>query len=106
MKQATFYLEKIIKDGKEYVKVLGWENILEYPKLPEEYLSAIPCFFYSGKGKGIIIHYKNHLVNIYKGNYIEREHWEELKKYMKQAGERLSRIGQIQKWHGKFKVEI
>ena len=112
MGQAIFYLEKFVKDGKEYVKVLGWGNVLEYSELPkeyfEEYLDTAPYFYYSLNGtRGkIVLYFESHWADIYVGTYMRKEHWEKLEKYMKQAGKRLSEINKKLKWHGKFKAVI
>ena len=111
MKQAIFYLERVIKDGKECIKVLDWKNILKRSELPIEYLNQTPCFYYSQSGQGIVIFYGedgwiDNWEAIYRNSYIRKEHWEKLEKIMKQAGERLLKINQRRRWIGKFKTII
>ena len=105
MKQATFYLEKIIRDGKECVEILGWKNVLKYSDLPKEYFDTVPYFYAGAKGE-VVMYFESHWTDIYIGTYMRKEHWEKLEEYMKQAGSRLSAILKKKRWHGKFKVEI
>ena len=111
MKQATFYLERVIEDGRECIKILNWENVPRESELPLEYKNGTPCFL-SLKEEGtkkedetIRIEYNHTWLDLYIGSVILKEQWEELEEAMKQAKRRLLKIKK-QKWYGKFKVEI
>lgn len=48
-KTAKLHLEKIVVDGKEKFKLVGFENILRKDQLPKEYIESTPHFYLDQK---------------------------------------------------------
>ena len=46
-KTAKLYLGKVIMNGKETFKLIGFENILRKEQLPEEYTNSAPYFYFN-----------------------------------------------------------
>jgi len=115
-KQAIFHLEKILIDGEEYYKVLGWENVKSSVDLPKEYLEKPPCFYAAINYRGDAIVIYRQPIGKYWENQIEpapvlkigvtirRKYWENaIEPVLKQAGERLHKM---KRWSGKVEVRI
>ena len=54
-KTAKLHLEKIVVDGKETFKLVGFENILRKDQLPKEYTEIAPFFYYDIELEQIIM---------------------------------------------------
>jgi len=128
-KRAIFYCEKVIRNGKEYIQVNDWENVLRKSELPKEYLSEYP-FFCSDFWEPVTerigcyetfnsnrMHIEGRMdgrlyyIVLEKGDFIPYGEWHKFynKKgtgILQQAGERLSKILKEKKWHGKFEAKI
>ena len=106
-KRATFYCERVVKDGEERIKINGWENVLEDSELPKEYFRGYPFFYSHADSNWISIQAVwGNVFGIKKGDCLTPQQWNKLSLHLQQAGKRLSKILKEKKWSGRFEVRI
>ena len=110
MKKAVFILLPTTKDNIEGYIVKGWENVLKYRELPEEYCDKwhVFAFWETQDGKAIFIQLEEKMpVCIVKEMFCSKEDWNKwYYQPMLQAGHRLSKILEEQRKPKIIRVEI
>lgn len=110
MKIAEIFLEREVVYGKKKVRIVRWENVLPFKKLPDEYTLGYPSFYL--KENHIFVYCSpTEFYRLYEGGLINIEYWSRLYNkektgYLQKAGNRLSRILKGEDWVGAFRVEI
>jgi len=114
MKKAVFILQPTIQNGVDGYIVKGWENVLQYKELPEEYFKGYPIFYYvvidyeiTNKNKIVITGSPcSYLIDLYKDMFFDKKYWSEILEILQQAGHRLSQILEEQRKPEVIRVEI
>lgn len=108
-KQAIFHLRRVMVGDEECYKLLGWENVQVYEKLPGEYLTGHPHFSLTTRNVitfTVILWNNGNYINLHIGDCFRKIEWEEsIKPALKQAGKRLSLILKKKNGRGKLKLE-
>lgn len=114
--------EKVLKDGKQYRKILNITGVFERDELPKEYLKSAPNIYYSRHilvvrttmseiKSGICFSYYvkiNGADKMIIDEMYPESTFQEMVKYITMCGNRLHKINKEKKnsWKGKETIEI